>query len=299
VDDLNYHHLRYFWIVAREGSIAAACAKMHVAQPTISAQIRALERSIGARLFRRAGRGLVLTDTGRLAFRYAEDIFALGGELVDAVRGRPPESPLQVRVGVADVIPKLIVHRLLAPAFELPDPVRVTCFEGKPVELLARLSVHDLDVVLADTPIGPQVHVRAFNHPLGESDVTILGTKELADRFRRRFPASLDGAPFLLPTENSVVRQALDRWFETREIRPEIVAEFEDSALLKVFGQGGAGLFVVPTVVATRVRTQFRVRTVGRIEEVRERFYAISVERKVRNPAVQAIADAARSRLFA
>ena len=295
---LNYHHLLYFWVVAKEGTIAKACAELHVAQPTISAQLRVLEESLGEKLFRRVGRGLALTETGQVVYRYADEIFSLGRDLMDTLKGRPTERPLRLNVGVADVLPKLVAYRLLEPAFQLAEPVQLVCREGNPAELLTQLATYELDLVLSDSPIGPDVKVRAFNHLLGECGVSIFGTKELAATYRRRFPSSLDGAPFIMPTGNTALRRAMEHWFDSEDIRPSVVGEFEDSALLKVFGQAGTGLFTVPTIIEKEVQRQYSVRVVGRLESVRERFYAISVEKKVKHPAVVAIADEARQKLF-
>ena len=295
---LNYHHLLYFWVVAKEGTIVAACAKLHVAQPTVSAQLRVLEESLGQKLFTRIGRNLALTETGRVVYRYADEIFSLGRDLMDTLKGRPPDRPLRLNVGVADVLPKLVAYRLLEPAFHLPEPVRLVCHEGDPAELLTRLAVYELDLVLSDSAIGPEVKVRAFSHLLGECSVSVFGTKDLAAAYRRRFPASLDGAPFIVPTDNTALRRAMERWFESEDIRPSVVGEFEDNALLKVFGQAGAGLFAAPTIIEREIQRQYGVRVVGRVESVRERFYAISVEKKVKHPAVLAIADEARQKLF-
>jgi len=295
---LNYHHLLYFWVVAREGTIAAACKELHLAQPTISAQLRSLERSLGEKLFTRVGRNLALTETGRVVYRYADEIFSLGRDLLDTVQGRPTGRPLRFNVGVADVLPKLVAYRLLEPALNLPEQVQLVCHEGSPPELLTRLAVYELDLVLSDSPIGPDVKVRAFNHLLGECGVSIFGTKELVAKYRRRFPKSLDGAPFIVPTANTALRRAMEHWFDSEDIRPAVFGEFEDSALLKVFGQAGVGLFASPTVIEEEVQRQYRVKVVGRLESVRERFYAISVEKKVKHPAVLAIADQARQKLF-
>jgi LysR family transcriptional regulator, transcriptional activator of nhaA len=298
MDWLNYHHLLYFWTVAREGSIARACEKLLLAQPTISGQLRALEKSVGEKLFVRSGRGLALTETGRMVYRYADEIFSLGKELSDTLKGRPSGRPLRLVVGVADVLPKLVSFRLLEPALRLPGGVQIICREDKPERLLAELSVHSLDIVLSDAPVGPTVKVRAFNHLLGVCGVSVMGTPELAKSLRKSFPKSLDGAPFLMPTENTTLRRSLDQWFDAKSIRPAVRAEFEDSALLKVFGQAGIGLFVVPTAVEDEVRKQYGVKLVGRLEDIRERFYAISVERKLKHPAVIAISDAARHEIF-
>ena len=295
---LNYNHLLYFWVVAKEGTIAAACEKLMLAQPTISEQIRALEKALGAKLFRRSGRYLVLTDTGRMVYQYADEIFPLGRELLDRLKGRPTGSPLRFRVGVADVMPKLVAHVLLKPALKLSETVRLICQESTQPDLLAKLAIHELDLILSDSPVNPGLQVRVFSHLLGECAVSIFGTKELADSHRRRFPKSLDGAPFLLPASTTALRQSLEEWFDSEGIRPVIIGEFDDSALLTVFGQTGAGLFASPSVIEKEVRRQYGVRVVGRLESVRERFYAISVERKVKHPAVIAIANAARDELF-
>ena len=294
---LNYHHLRYFWAAAREGSVTRASEKLRVSQPAVSAQIRDLEQALGEKLFTRSGRSISLTEAGRVVYRYAEEIFGLGSELMETLKGRPTGRPARLTVGIANVIPKLIAHRLLEPAFKLPEPVRVHCLEDKPERLLAELAIHGLDLVLADAPLGPAVKVKAYSHLLGECGVSIFGAEPLAKAHRRGFPRSLDGAPFLLPTADATLRRLLDQWFEARGIRPQIVGEFEDSALLKVFGQSGAGLFAVPSAIEAEVRRQYGVRRVGRVE-VRERFYAFTVERKMKHPAVVAIIEAARREIF-
>lgn len=289
---LNYHHLLYFWTVAKEGSISAACQRLHLTQPTISAQIRALEQSFGRKLFDRAGRNLVLSEAGRVVFRYADDIFALGEELRDALAGRLSAGASRLVVGISDALPKLIVYRLLAPAVHLPEPVRLICLEGAPSRLLAQLSLGDLDVVLSDAPTDPHVKVRAFNHLLGECGMSVFASPALACRYRTKFPQSLHGAPMLLPTQDSILRRSLDRWLESNGIRPVVAAEIQDGALIKAFGQSGLGLFVAPAVIEKDVQRQYGVTRIGRIDEVREQYYAISVERKVRHPAVAAITAA-------
>lgn len=298
MDWLNYHHLLYFWVVAREGSIARACEQLHLAQPTISSQLRKLEKSVGAKLFKRVGRNLVLTETGQLVLRYADEIFALGRELTDVLQGRPTGSPLQFLVGVADVLPKLVAYRLLESALSLPEPIRLTCEEGKLDYLLTELAAHRFDVVLSDTPLGSLVNVRAYSHLLGQCLVTVFGVGKLARMYRPRFPMSLNGAPLLLPMRNTALRRSLDQWFDAHNIQPRIVGEFEDSALLKVFGGAGVGLFAAPSAIATEVCRQYRVRAIGELPGVRERYYAISVERKLKHPAVVAISEAAREELF-
>lgn len=295
---LNYNHLYYFWTVAREGGVARAAATLHLTPQTVSAQLSALEQTLGGKLFSRAGRRLALTDTGRRALDYADDIFRLGAEMRDALAGRAGGQPLPFTVGIVDAVPKMIAYRLLEPALRLAQPVRIVCREGKLDALLADLAVHKLDMVLADSPLGAGANVRAFNHLLGECGVAFFAARKLASAYRRRFPQSLDGAPLLLPATNTAVRGALMQWLDRRGIRPRIAGEFEDSALMKAFGQAGAGAFVAPRAIEREVVRQYDVRTIGRTDEVRERFYAISAERKLRHPAVVAVNDAARLKLF-
>ena len=295
---LNYHHLLYFWMVAKEGGISRAAEQLHLAQPTLSSQIKKLEKSVGAELFDRVGRSMVLTETGQTVYRYADEIFSLGRELTDTLQGRPSQERLRLTVGVPDVLPKLVVYQLLKPALRLKEQVKLQCYEGKLPDLLGELALHRLDIVLADSPLTPHSHIRAFNHLLGECGVTVFGTDELVRPRRRRFPNSLRDAPMLLPTQNTSLRRELERWFDEHEIHPNVVHEFEDSAILKVFGQAGEGLFAAPTAIESEVRKQYSVRVVGRIPEVQERFYAISVERRLKHPAVLAISNAARYELF-
>ena len=295
---LNYHHLLYFHTVAREGSVVRAAQLLHLTQPTVSGQIKTLEDALGERLFDRVGRRLVLTDVGRLVYRYAEEIFSLGRELMDVLNDRPSGRPFRLVVGVADVMPKLVVQRLLEPALALPEGVHLVCREDKTDRLLAALALHELDVVLSDSPMAPGLGVKAFSHLLGESGVTFLARKPLAGKLARQFPASLDQAPMLLPTENTALRRSLDAWFDAQGITPRVGAEFEDSALLKVFGEQGLGVFPVPSVVEAEVCRQHGVAVVGRATGLVERFYAISLEKKLKHPAVVAISDGARRDLF-
>lgn len=298
-DWLNYHHLHYFWMVAREGGLMPAGRVLRLSHPTLSAQIHALERRLDEKLFVKVGRKLALTEMGRIVYRYADEIFSLGREMVDTVRGRATGKPLRVDVGVADSVSKLVVRRLLQPALALPQAVRLVCHENAHAKLLAELALHAVDVVIADAPAPPGGSVRAFNHLLGESGVSFFGARSLATAARRRFPRSLDGAPVLLPLENLTLRRGLNQWFDAIGVRPRVVAEFEDSALLGVFGGDGEGLFAAPTVVEDEVASQYRVHVVGRTTAVKERFYAISVERKLKNPAAVAISEGARQDLFA
>lgn len=295
---LNYHHLLYFWMVAREGSVARAAEQLHLAQPTISGQIRALEEALGERLFNRSGRNLVLTEIGRVVYRYADEIFGLGRELMDTLKDRPTGRPVRLVVGIADAVSKLVAYRLLEPALTLPEPVVIICREAKPDHLLASLSVHALDLVISDSPVPPTVKVRAFNHLLGESGITFFAAPRLVAAHKKKFPASLDGAPMLMPADNTTLRRALEQWFEQSSLRPRIVGEFEDSALMWTFGQAGAGVFAGPTAIEEEIRRQYGVRDIGRVPTIRERFYAISVERKIRHPALVAITEGARQHLF-
>ncbi len=296
---LNYHHLLYFYTVAREGSIAKACRKLLLAQPTISGQLRQLEESLGEKLFVRAGRGLALTEMGQLVYRYAEEIFGLGRELQDVLKGRPRGRPMRLLVGISDMVPKLIAYRILQPVLSMDEPVQLVCQEDTPDRLMADLADHRLDVVLSDAPFSPTTRVRAFNHPLGSCGVTLFCASAMAARYRKEFPASLDGAPFLLPLEGSTLRRALEQWFDVQRIRPKLVGEFKDSALMMTFGQARAGLFAAPSAIEQQVREHYKVSVVGRTNDVVERFYAISVERKLKHPAVVAISEAARDKLFA
>jgi LysR family transcriptional activator of nhaA len=297
---LNYHHLLYFWTVARAGTIAAASKELHLSQPTISTQLKTLEEALGQKLFVRQGRRLVLTDVGQTAFRYADEIFRLGKELQKALEtGSATGSGLRFAVGVADVIPKLVAERLLEPAFEAVGQLQLECHEGPLPQLLGQLALHELDVVLSDAPAPADIKVKAFSHALGESGTTFFGRGALAGPLRRGFPKSLGGAPMLLPSRSTTVRRQLEVWLDALEVRPKVVAEFDDSALLMAFGMRGRGVFAAPTVIEDEVCRQFDVQVVGRTEDVTERFWAISVERRLRHPAVLALADSARRELFA
>jgi LysR family transcriptional activator of nhaA len=297
---LNYHHLLYFWVVAKEGSIVRAGEVLRLAHPTISGQIHRLEDVLGEKLFARSGRNLVLTEAGRVAFRYADEIFTLGREFMDTLKGRASGRPLRLVVGVADVLPPSLVRRFLEPAFRLGQPVRVVCRADKSVEeFVAELVLHRVDIVIADGPAAPGIAVRAFSHLLGECGTTFFAAPRLATKIRRHFPRSLDGTPFLLPGAPSTVRRALESWFDTQDVRPTIVAEFDDSALAKDFGKEGMGVFAAPQVIESEVLRQYGVKIVGRADAVRQQFYAISVERKIKHPAVVAIYEAARHEIFA
>jgi LysR family transcriptional activator of nhaA len=295
---LNYHHLLYFWTVAREGSLTSGSVRLHLTPQTVSAQLRTLEDALGEKLFDRSHRRLALTEVGRLVYGYADEIFLLGRELTETLQGRPSSRPPRLLIGVADVLPKLLAYRLIEPALRMDDEVRVECSEDTSEKLLARLAVNELDVVLSDAPVPLGMSVRAFNHPLGECGITFMAAASLAKAYHKGFPQSLDGAPLLLPAEGTALRRSLEQWFDGLGIRPAAVGQFDDSALLKVFGQAGLGVFAVPSIVADDARRQYKVQTLGRTDDVVERWYAISVERRVQHPAVAAICDTARASLF-
>jgi LysR family transcriptional activator of nhaA len=297
---LNYHHLLYFWVVATEGSITQASKVLHLAHPTISGQIHRLEEVLGEKLFARKGRNLELTDSGRLAFRYADEIFALGREFQDTIKGRSTGQQLRLVVGVSDVLAKSIVHRILEPAFELRDQVRIVCREARSAEaFMGELALHTVDVVLSDAPAGPGTPVRTFSHPLGECGSSFFASPALARSCRRSFPRSLDGVPVLLPSNGSTFRRALNEWFASHNLRPQIVAELDDLALATVLGEAGLGVFAAPDVLSKEIKQRYDVQLVGRAPDIRQRFYAISIERRIKHPAVAAICQLARKNIFA
>lgn len=296
---LNYHHLLYFWTVVREGGVSRAAEKLRLAQPTISAQVRQLEEMVGDRLFDRQGRRLVLTETGRLVYQYADEIFGLGHELLEALKGRPSGGrPLTLTVGVANAVPKLIVHRLIQPALTGGVALRLLCREDSTESLLSKLATHALDVVIADIPAPPHIRVKAFSHLLGESGTAFFAAGALGRSLRRRFPHSLNRAPMLLPTSQNAMRRALDQWFDAQDIHPTVVGEFDDTALMKAFGQVGHAVFPAPTAIEEEVKRQYRVQVVGRVAAVRERYYAISAERRLKHPGVLAITATAKTDVF-
>lgn len=298
MDWLNYHHLLYFWLVATRGSVSRAAAELRLSPSTVSGQLRLLEAAVGEPLFVRAGRGLALTEAGRFVLRHADEIFSIGRSLQEALRGRPAGRPTVLQVGVADVVPKLVSQRLLAPALALPQPFLLVCREDRTERLVADLAAHELEVVITDAPVAPSLPIRAFNHLLGECTVEFFAIQALAERLRRGFPASLDGAPLLLPTRGTTLRRALDEWFSGLGVRPRVIAEIEDSALLKAFGQAGAGAFPAASAVSAEVQRQHRVRSIGRVDAIRERFYAVTLERRLSHPAVLALSASARTEVF-
>jgi LysR family transcriptional activator of nhaA len=295
---INYKHLHYFWVVAKEGSIVRASKVLHLTPQTISGQISLLEESMEVALFDRVGRGLVLTEAGQMALSYADEIFHLGLELKEVLHGQLSGRPLQFNVGITEVVPKLIAYRLLEPSLQLPEPVNISCREGKLNKLLADIAVHKLDMILTDSPIPPGMNVRAFNHPLGSCGVSFFAAKSQAAAYREDFPRSLDSAPMLLPSDDTTLYSSLTRWFDQIKIVPKAVGTFDDSALMKAFGQAGVGVFSAPTVIEQEVQQQYSVEIIGRTEEIRESFYAISAERKLKHPAVLAVSHAARHNIF-
>ncbi|MGE8185977.1 transcriptional activator NhaR [Pseudomonas sp. NPDC086278] len=295
---LNYRQLHYFWVVAKTGSIVRACEQLNLTPQTISGQISLLEQTYGIELFRRVGRQLELTEAGRQTLPYAEQMFQLGGELELMLRAQPNEQQILFRVGVADVVPKSIVYRLIAPTMELSEPLRITCREDKLERLLADLAIQRLDLVISDSPMPSHLDIKGYSQKLGECGISFFATAELAAQYGQDFPRCLHGAPLLIPGPETVVRSRLQRWFAEQQIQPRIVGEFDDSALMQAFGQSGSGIFIGPSVIADEVKRQYGVQLIGQTDAVTESFYAISVERKVKHPGIVAITEGARRELF-
>ncbi|MET0610812.1 MAG: transcriptional activator NhaR [Pseudomonas caspiana] len=295
---LNYRQLHYFWVVAKTGSIVRACDQLNLTAQTISGQISLLEQSLGVDLFQRVGRQLELTEAGRVTLPYAEQMFQLGNELESVLRAQPDEQQILFRVGVADVVPKSIVYRLIAPTMELNEPIRITCREDKLERLLADLAIQRLDLVISDSPMPSHLDIKGYSQKLGECGISFFATAELFERYGQDFPFGMQGAPLLIPGQETVVRSRLMRWFAELKIQPRIVGEFDDSALMKAFGKSGSGIFVAPSVIADEVQAQYGVQLLGQTDAVTESFYAISVERKVKHPGIVAITEGARQKLF-
>lgn len=292
MDWLNYHHLLNFWMVAREGSVQRASEELHVTPSSVSIQIRQLERALGVKLLKKQGRGIALTEIGEQVADYAQDIFSTGQELMGMVKGRPAARGLGLRVGIRDVMPKLVAFQLIKPALEMEQSVRLVCQEGEMARLVSDLAIHKLDVVLSDTPLDPLYKVQAYSHRLGESDVVIVGTRELAGRYRKNFPQSLHGAPFLLLNENSFIRRQMLRWFHDLNISPDVRGEFADSAMLKIAGATGMGLLAIPQIIEVEVKRLYGLHAIGMAAGVKEQFFAVSVERKIKHPGVLAMQKA-------
>lgn len=292
---LNYHHLRYFWVAAKEGGLTRAAEKLRVSQPSICTQIQALERAVGDKLLRRTPRGLALTESGQKVFSFAEEIFSLGEDLVNTMKQHPTARPMRVNIGIADSLPKLLTYQMLKPIFHLPQAVHASCCEGKVPDLLAQLAAYRLDIVLSDEPATASLHLKTFNHLLGECGVSFCAEPTLAARLKRRFPTSLHEAPALLPGPNSALRRSLEKWFRERKIAPRVVAEFDDAALVKVAATDGLGFFALPSLVASEAVTRYRVRVIGHAPQCAQLFYAISAERRLTHPAVVAITARAQA----
>ena len=286
---LNYHHLRYFWVAAKEGGLTRAAAKLHVSQPSICTQIQALEGSLGEKLLRRTSRGLALTEAGQTVFSFAEEIFSLGEDLLSTMKQRPTTRPLRVHIGIADSVPKLLTYGMLKPIFRLPQSVQASCREGKVPDLLAQLATYRLDIVLSDEPAPASGNLKTFNHLLVECGVSFCAEPKLAARLRRRFPASLHDAPALLPSASSALRRSLEKWFQEHRISPRLIAEFDDAALMKVAASDGLGSFAVPSLVANEAVTRYGLKIIGHAPRCSQKFYAISAERRLTHPAVVAI----------
>jgi len=295
---LNYRHLYYFWVVAKEGSVTRAAERLDVAVQTISAQLAQLEQTLGKSLLAPQGRRLVLTEAGRVALGYADQIFLLGEQMQEVLAETDVGKIMRLVVGISDSLPKLIAARLLDAALKLPQRVKLICYENDFESLLGNLSVHKLDVVLTDRPVPSGTTLRVFSHLLGESEISLFGLPELAQRYQPAFPHSLNGAPLLLPTRGNAIRGRLDHWFEVNDLRPDVIGEFDDNALLNTFGRSGIGLFPAPSALEKDVREQFSAVPVGKLVGVREQFYAISNERRIKHPAVEAILAAIHGEEF-
>lgn len=298
MERFNYKHLHYFWMTAREGGIARASAKLHLSQPSISAQIKQLEDTLGVKLFQKHGRNLVLTDVGRVVHHYAEEIFGAGRDLLAAVKSNQPGRAIPLTIGVSNAVPKLVVCRLLRPLLHAAQAPRIVCKEDNTERLLGELATHAIDVIFADTPAVPHIRVKVFNHVLGKSDTAFFSNASKSASLKKRFPQSLHGAKMVLPTPNTALRRDLDTWFDTQRIKPDVIGEFEDPALMKVVGAESGALFPAPLAIADDVRRIYDVALIGRTADVQERYYAISAERRLTHPGVLAITNAAQDRLF-
>lgn len=295
---LNYTHLLYFWTVAKEGSVTRASEVLNLTPQTISGQIKLLEDTVGESLFNRVGRGLVLTETGQVVRQYADEIFTLGAELTQRIKSKQALTPTSFNVGIVDSIPKLVALRVLEPIFGLKEPIRVSCREGRFDTLLAELAIHRLDMVISDRVLLPGSGVKAYNHPLGESRISFFAHNSIADNYTKDFPACLDEAPMLLPVQENPMRRGIEEWFDRHEINPQIRGEFDDSALLKAFGEAALGVFPAPTAIADEITSMYHAKHLGETV-IQEPYYAISTERKIRHPAVLVVTEQARERLFA
>lgn len=295
---LNYQHFFYFWRVVKKGSVTDACRELRLAQPTISAQLKVFEETLGEKLFIREGRNLKLSEVGKIAFNYAEQVFSTCSEFMDVLDGKNISQPSQLKVGISDVVPKIISYRLLEPAFSDSYSGTVSCYEDRTERLLAELAISEVDLVIADSPVPPSVKVKAYNYFLGECGVTFLAEKNIAKQYRKNFPTSLTNAPLLLPTREAAVRREIDQWLDNLGVFPRYVAEFQDSALMKIVARNGKGIVPVPSVIASEVKRELHLENVAETEAAKERFYLISVDKRLKNPLVKTIVDQAQKKLF-
>jgi LysR family transcriptional activator of nhaA len=295
---LNYHHLLYFWTVARDGSITKASETLRLSPPTISEQIRSLEESLGAKLFEKRGRNLALTDAGRVALEYAEEIFTRGEELTEVLSSGKGGRMARFTIGIADVVPKLIAYRLILPALKLENKVRIVCRESSSDTLVSQLAIREVDLVISDAPLNPSIHIRAFSHLLGQSGLSFFAHPRLAKQVKGRFPRCLDGIPFLMPADNTDLRRSLEHWLEVHDVHPIIVGEFEDSALAAVFSEAAVGAFASPTPTESQVKRQYGLSVLGRARDITASYYAISLDRRLKHPAVIAISEFAHRSIF-
>lgn len=296
--NLNYKHLRYFWVVAKTGSIAKAAEQLFLTPQSISGQLTEFARSLGVELFQKAGRNLELTDAGRRVLGYADEIFSIGDELLDVIRNQPKKKAMNLRIGLADCVSKSMVHRLLEPAFNASESVKLICREGRLLSLLSELSIHRLDLIIADKPMPANLHVKGFNHLIGESSMALFGTSALIKKYKSKFPASLNQAPFLLIGEDAAVRVKINNWLAQQNIHPQIKGEFDDSALMKAFGQAGEGLFFAPAAIADDICQQYQVQKLADVGGVSEQLYVITTERQLTHPLVKIICKTGRDDLF-
>ncbi len=299
---INYNHLLYFWTVATEGSVRAAAHKLNLTPQTISGQLKLLEDVVGETLFERSGRGLKITPAGKLLEQHADEIFKLGSELTHRIKAKGLGQSSMLNIGIVNSIPKLISYRILQPLITREDTLKLSCCESDLEHLITSLAVHKLDVILSDRPMPTNLNVKAFNHLLGSSKLAFFGQPDLIKRQSQQqtnaFPAILKQAPVLMPLHTNALRGSLEAWFDEHKLNPNIVAEFDDSALLKAFGQAGTGFFAAPSVIAEHIETMYGVRKIGEANTIRENYYLISSERHIKNPAVLEITHRAKHQLF-
>jgi len=294
----NYHHLLYFWAVVREGGISAAAESLHVTPQTISGQIKRLEETAGGPLFEKRGRRLVPTELGETVIEYADDIFSRGMELGRILETGEAYGRGTMTIGISDTVPKLVAWRILRPLIQGDTPFKIVCKAGELSSLLPALATHRLDFVLSSAAVPSDTGIQAFSHLLGESDLAFFAAKSLSGKLSSNFPDCLDQAPFLMPSHSSAVRRVLDGWLAAKGLNPQIVGEFDDSALIKTFGEGGAGIFIAPAAIEAEITDEFEVDCIGRTDEMVARFYVLSTEQRIKHPAIAELTERARSDLF-